>query len=100
MKNVDLRLLSSFKHIDEISEEDREKAQDLKWELQELLKNNIAKPPLVAKTAMQQAQDTREKLKKLGFLVKIYYSLPISSDAPNIGVEVGLSTLKHNNTVN
>lgn len=100
MKNVDLKLLSGFKHIDEISKEDREKAQDLGWELQELLKNTVAKPPLVVKIIMQQARDIREKLKKLGFLVKIYYSLPINSGALNTDVEVKLSTLGYKNTVN
>lgn len=100
MKNVDLELLSGFKHIDEISKEDREKAQDLSWELQELLENNVNEPSLVAKAAMQQAQEIRKKLKKLGFLVKIYYSFPINSDALNIDVKVELSALRYKNTVN
>lgn len=86
--------LLTCKHINEISQADREEAKNLANEIKELLETYLLLPTEEAKPFIERAAKFRKKLEKIGFGVIVEISLSAQTLELTVDVELVTSTIK------
>lgn len=86
--------LSNYKHIEEISEEDRDLAKNLAEEIKTIVEKWGLMPLDAARPQMERVKSIREQLRNMGFLTIITRGIDMASEKLN--VEVSLHALKFN----